>query len=115
MEVLGDPDRPNSATKHSRHHPHYWCLLGLALRLRRFDLGKARRVSRDFGLPLKSVAFFLGTLPKTNSSPLQMDGWNTTFLLGRPIFRGELLVSGRVGFPLKSKEPKGVHVKNPWV
>ena len=29
--------------------------------------------------------------------PLQMDGWNTTFLLGRPIFRGGLpLVSGRV-------------------
>ena len=28
--------------------------------------------------------------------PLKMDGWNTTFLLGRPIFRGELLVSGRV-------------------
>ncbi len=25
-----------------------------------------------------------------------MDGWNTTFLLGRPIFRGELLVSGSV-------------------
>ena len=25
-----------------------------------------------------------------------MDGWNTTFLLGWPIFRGELLVSGRV-------------------
>ncbi len=25
-----------------------------------------------------------------------MDGWNTTFLLGRPIFRGEPLVSGRV-------------------
>ena len=25
-----------------------------------------------------------------------MDTWNTTFLLGRPIFRGELLVSGRV-------------------
>ena len=25
-----------------------------------------------------------------------MDGWNTTFLFGRPIFRGELLVSGRV-------------------
>ncbi len=36
------------------------------------------------------------TLPETNSSPLKMDGWNTTFLLGRPIFRGELLVSGRV-------------------
>ena len=28
------------------------------------------------------------TLPKTNSSPLKMDGWKTTFLLGRPIFRG---------------------------
>ncbi len=27
------------------------------------------------------------TLPETNSSPLKMDGWNTTFLLGRPIFR----------------------------
>ena len=25
-----------------------------------------------------------------------MDGWNTTFLLGWPIFRGEPLVSGRV-------------------
>ena len=25
-----------------------------------------------------------------------MDGWNTTFLLGWPIFRCELLVSGRV-------------------
>ena len=34
--------------------------------------------------------------PETNSSPLKMDGWNTTFLLGRPIFRGEPLVSGRV-------------------
>ncbi len=28
------------------------------------------------------------TLPETNSLPLKMDGWNTTFLLGRPIFRG---------------------------
>ena len=25
---------------------------------------------------------------KLTFSPLQMDGWNTTFLLGRPIFRG---------------------------
>ena len=36
------------------------------------------------------------TLPETNSSPLKMDGWNTTFLLGWSIFRGEPLVSGRV-------------------
>ena len=34
------------------------------------------------------------TLPETKSSPPKMDGWNTTFLLGRPIFRGKLLVSG---------------------
>ena len=45
------------------------------------------------------------TLPKTNSSPLQMDGWNTTFLLGRPIFRGEPLVSGRVCFRLLFRPP----------
>ena len=25
------------------------------------------------------------TLPETNSSPVKMNGWNTTFLLGRPI------------------------------
>ena len=30
----------------------------------------------------------MSTLPETNSSPLKMDSWNTTFLLGRPIFRG---------------------------
>ena len=39
-----------------------------------------------------------GVLPKENPDavypPLKNDGWNTTFLLGRPIFRGELLVSG---------------------
>ena len=28
------------------------------------------------------------TLPETNSSPLKMDGWNTSFLSGWPIFRG---------------------------
>ncbi len=32
--------------------------------------------------------FFWLTLPETNSSPLKIDGWNTTFLLGRLIFRG---------------------------
>ena len=38
----------------------------------------------------------VGTLPETNSSPLKMDDWNTTFLLGWPVFRCELLVLGRV-------------------
>ena len=28
------------------------------------------------------------TLPETNSSPLKIDGWKTSFLLGWPIFRG---------------------------
>ena len=37
------------------------------------------------------------TLPETNSSHLKMDGWNTTFLLGRPTFRGKMLVLGMVG------------------
>ena len=36
------------------------------------------------------------TIPETNGLPLKMDGWNTTFLLRRLIFRGEPLVSGRV-------------------
>ena len=36
------------------------------------------------------------TLPESNSLPLKMDGWKMTFLLGNPIFRGELLVSGSV-------------------
>ena len=30
----------------------------------------------------------MGTLPETNSSPKKVDVWNTTFPLGRPIFRG---------------------------
>ena len=35
------------------------------------------------------------TLLETNSSPLPMDGWSSYFPIGaRPIFRGELLVSG---------------------
>ena len=41
------------------------------------------------------------TIPETNSLHLKMDGWNTTFLLGRPIFRGEN-VSFREGMPSSS-------------
>ena len=36
------------------------------------------------------------TLPEINSSHLKMDGWKTSFLLGRPIFSCQLLVSGGV-------------------
>ena len=39
------------------------------------------------------------TLPETNGSPLKMNGWNATFLLGRPIFRG--YVSFREGKSLQ--------------
>ena len=45
-----------------------------------------------------SNMYIAHTLPETNSLPLKMDGWNTTFLLGRPIFRG--YVSFREGKPL---------------
>ena len=39
------------------------------------------------------------TLPETNTSPLQMDGWNAiiSYWGKRPIFRGELDVSFREG------------------
>ena len=43
------------------------------------------------------------TLPKTNIAP-EMDGWNTTFLLGRPIFMG--YVSFREGILFHSKNCK---------
>ena len=49
--------------------------------------------------PNRSPKTFMATLtlPETNELPLKMDGWNTTFLLGRPIFRCNSSVSGRVG------------------
>ena len=34
------------------------------------------------------VVGWVDILPETNSSQLNMDGWNTSFLLGWPIFRG---------------------------
>ena len=36
------------------------------------------------------------TLPGTNSSPVKIDGWNTSFLLGWPILGGKLFALGRV-------------------
>ena len=43
---------------------------------------------------LLRMAFFLASLKLTLH--LNMDGWNTSCLLGRLIFRGEMLVSGSV-------------------
>ena len=42
-----------------------------------------------------------------------MDGWNTTFLLGWPIFRGELLVSGSVSMQ-KLETGTSYHVSKKW-
>ena len=38
----------------------------------------------------KKVTKQTNTLPETNSSHLKMDGWNTSFLLGWPIFKGHV-------------------------
>ena len=43
------------------------------------------------------------TLPETNSSPLKIDGWKTTFLLKKPMFRG--YVSFREGTHQKKQDP----------
>ena len=55
-----------------------------------------------FDIDLTCVKLY--TLPETNKSHVKMDGWNTSFLLGTPIFRGELLVSGRVNIGLETFE-----------
>ena len=46
----------------------------------------------------KRIADLKFTRPETNSSPLKMDGWKTSFLLGWPIFR--CYVSFREGIPV---------------
>ena len=48
------------------------------------------------------------TLPETNSLHLKMDGWKTSFLLGWPIFRGELLVLGSVNSYWKTCQDTGI-------
>ena len=55
---------------------------------------------QEFQKPHVLKSFFLFTLPETNSSPLKMDGWNTTFLLGRGIlFLANLPKYGGLGDP----------------
>ncbi len=53
------------------------------------------------------------TLPETNSSHLKMDGWKTTFLLGWPILRGELLVSGSVTMDKEGLEDEFIFFVEP--
>ena len=45
---------------------------------------------------LSRVGTYTDTLKLTASLHLEMDAWNTTFLLGRPILRGKLLALGSV-------------------
>ncbi len=57
-----------------------------------------------FGLQVSFLQLIVGfhisnmksILPEANRSHLKMDGWNTNFLFVNPVFRYELLVSGRV-------------------
>ena len=55
----------------------------------------------------------LYTVPETNSSHLKMDGWKTTFLLGRPIFR--CYVSFREGSQQMFRDVKRCHPKVSYV
>ena len=50
---------------------------------------------------------------KLTFSHLKMDGWNTSFPWGWPIFRGELLVSGSVGalFVIAKKTTKNAKLR----
>ena len=52
---------------------------------------------------LSNCAYSMGTLPETNSSPLKMDGWNTSLSYWvSAYFQGRwLLVSGRVSSVFK--------------
>ena len=48
--------------------------------------------------------FMIYSLPETNSSSMNMNGWKMKFLLRNP--RGELLVSGRVPPKAKKQDPQ---------
>ena len=67
--------------------PIIWCLL-----YKTFPIGHRLLIRLFVGR--YALGHVPSTLPETNSSHLKMDGWNTSFLLGWPTFRGELLVSG---------------------
>ena len=54
----------------------------------RLEAGLSRPKVAGSGIFLFETINVQVTLPETDSSPLKMDGWNTIFLLGRPIFRG---------------------------
>ena len=51
-----------------------------------------------------------GTLPETNSSPLKMDGWNTSLSYSGGLFSGAFAVSFREGNTTKNMDTLTHHV-----
>ena len=58
----------------------------------------------------KLIRLKMSALSETNKSPLKMDGWNTRFLLGWPIFRA--YVSFREGNNLQSSDVSSFDMAN---
>ena len=63
-----------------------WCL-SQVYAIYEKDQEAARAAAAKVTRALVKQLCFPLTLPETNSSPLKMDGWNTSFFLGWPIFR----------------------------
>ena len=83
------------STVEAKHDSHSY---GWGMRQRRQRLTNLTKSHGDFFWPNGIIFHQPHDFPETNSSPQKMDGWNTTFLLGRPILRG--YVSFREGrFP----------------
>ena len=60
--------------------------------------------------------FRLYTLPETNSSPLKIGGWNTSFLSGWPIFRGVFVSFRECNYyePCKMDKWTKISIKTSW-
>ncbi len=88
------------------NHTEHWCpfLVMLSLFQTRCLISMLAGETRITLAETRTFSNRKHTLPETNKSHLKMDGWNTSFLLGRPMFRGELLVLGRVHLPAYSIE-----------
>ncbi len=72
-------------------HPYFWFNILIDSAGLRFSVGSKELTgfSSNFGwiYPAFTGLGKKATLPETNSSPLEMDGWNTIFLLGMAYFQ----------------------------
>ena len=64
----------------------------------RYRLKKSKAKNTDF-------VCLVHPPPKFNSSPLKNDGWKTTFLLERAIFKGYVKLPGSIGFTKHASKP----------